>query len=180
MSRIGKVPIAIPKGVDVTLTPSGVKVKGPKGQLSIEHRGRVTVTREGDTLHVARHDDERQSRAYHGLYQRMIRGMVIGVTQQYKKDLEIQGGGWRAAMENKRLVLNVGHSHPIYFDAPPGITITCPKQTQITVEGVDKQVVGQVAADIRNFRPPEPYNGKGIRYVGEYVRQKEGKKAGAK
>jgi len=179
MSRIGKIPIPIPKGVDIQLSPSRVSVKGPKGQLALDYRGRVAITREGDELHLKRADDERQRKAYHGLYQRLISNMIKGVTDQFKKELEIVGVGYRASMEGKRLVLNVGHSHPIYYDPPDGITISCPKPTQITVVGIDKQAVGQVAAEIRRFRPPEPYKGKGIRYLGEYIRLKEGK-AGAK
>ncbi len=179
MSRIGKLPIAIPKGVEVQLTPDQVSVKGPKGKLDLEYRGRVTIKREGDALLVTRHGDDRQHRAYHGLYQRLISNMIKGVTDQFKKELEIVGVGYRASMEGKRLVLSVGHSHPIYFTPPDGVTLACPKPTQITVSGIDKQAVGQAAAEIRRFRPPEPYKGKGIRYLGEYIRLKEGK-TGAK
>ncbi len=179
MSRIGKIPITIPKGVDVHYTPTIVTVKGPKGKLELTYHSRVTITREGDQLRLARHSDQRQHRAYHGLYQRLISNMIKGVTEMYAKELEIVGVGYRAQMEGKRLVLNVGHSHAIYYTPPEGIVISTPKPTQITVAGIDKQAVGETAAEIRRFRPPEPYKGKGIRYTGERVKLKEGK-AGAK
>ncbi len=180
MSRIGKIPLQTPKGVDVNITPERVTVKGPKGQLSFDYHGRVKITREGDLLHVERPNDELQSRAYHGLYQRLLRNLLLGVTQGFRKELEIVGVGYRCGMEGKRLTLNVGHSHTIYYDPPEGITLSTPKQTSIVVEGADKQKVGQVAAEIRRFRPPEPYKGKGIRYAAERVRTKVGKKTGAK
>jgi large subunit ribosomal protein L6 len=177
VSRIGKLAIALPKGVDVKVEGPRVNVKGPKGTLSVDTVGRVNVKVEDGKVTVARFDDERQSRAYHGLYQRLIANSVAGVTKGYRKELEIQGVGYRAAVQGKKLTLALGYSHPIEFDPPAGITITSAKQTEIVIEGADKQQVGQVAADIRNFRPPEPYKGKGIRYKGEFVRRKVGKKA---
>ena len=179
MSRIGKYPVPIPKGVEVTITETQVSVKGPKGKLDLDYHGRVDILKEGDQLLVKRHSDQKQDRAFHGLYQRLLSNMVKGVTEGFTRGLEIVGVGYRAQMEGNRLVLNVGHSHPVYYTPAEGIVIACPKPTQITVSGVDKQVVGQTAAEIRRFRPPEPYKGKGIRYAGEHIRLKEGK-AGAK
>ena len=179
MSRIGKVPVKLPIGVDVSLSEGNVTVKGPKGSLSLKLHERVKVEKTQDEIRVARHDDDRRSKAFHGLYQRLIANMVKGVTQGYQKDLEIIGVGYRAQMEGKKLVLQVGFSHPITFLPPPGITLETPKPTSIVVKGIDKQQVGEVAATIRKYRPPEPYKGKGIRYVGEYVRKKVGK-TGAK
>jgi len=176
VSRIGNVPIEIPQGVDVKVTPEmALTVKGPKGQLELNTQNQVTVKVEDNAVHVARHSDAKQDRAYHGLYQRLITNMVIGVTEGFKKELEIQGVGYRVQKSGKGLELNLGYSHPIQFDAPDGITLDAPEQTQIVVEGVDKQQVGQVAAKIRGLRPPEPYKGKGVRYKDEYVRRKVGK-----
>ena len=176
MSRIGNVPIEIPQGVDVKITPEmALTVKGPKGQLELDTKNQVAVKVEDNAVHVARHSDGKNDRAYHGLYQRLITNMVIGVTQGFKKELEVQGVGYRVQKSGKGLELNLGYSHPIQFDAPDGITLDAPEQTQIVVEGVDKQQVGQVAAKIRGLRPPEPYKGKGVRYKDEYVRRKVGK-----
>jgi large subunit ribosomal protein L6 len=175
MSRIGKLPIPIPKGVEVTLTPTSISVKGPKGQLDLEHHGRVSVAREGDSLVLQRPDDQRQHKAYHGLYQRLVANMIKGVTEQFKKALEIQGVGYRAEMADTRVKISVGYSHPIFYTPPDGITLSCPKPTEIHIIGIDKQKVGQAAAEIRRFRPPDPYKGKGIRYAGEYIKLKEGK-----
>lgn len=180
MSRIGKLPIPLPKGVDVKIEGPQVTVKGPKGTLAVDTRGRVEVKVENGRILVARHDDARQSRAYHGLYQRLIANSVTGVTKGYRKELEIQGVGYRAAVQGRKLTLALGYSHPIEFDPPAGITISSAKQTEIVIEGADKQQVGQVAANIRSLRPPEPYKGKGIRYKGEYVRRKVGKTGAAK
>ncbi len=180
MSRIGKLPIAIPSGVQVNVTPTQVSVKGPKGTLKVETRGHVDVKIEDGKIVVLRWNDQRQSRAYHGLYQRLIQNSVTGVTTGYKKELEIQGVGYKAAVQGKKLVLNLGHSHPIEVDPPSGITLSAPKPTEVIIEGIDKQLVGQVAANIRGHRPPEPYKGKGVRYKGEYVRRKVGKTSGKK
>jgi large subunit ribosomal protein L6 len=177
MSRIGKIPVNVPKGVTVTIKPTEVSVKGPKGTLSVPHLGRVEVTQSGDQLIVKRFDDSRQSRAYHGLYQRLIRNCVVGVTDGYAKELEIQGVGYRAALQGKDLNLSLGYSHPTVYKAPAGITFTVPKPTSVIVAGHDKQIVGQVAAEIRQIRPVEPYQGKGVRYLGERVIRKAGKSA---
>jgi large subunit ribosomal protein L6 len=179
VSRIGKVPVKLPKGVDVTLSNESITVKGPKGSLSLKLNEHVQIEKAQDEVRVKRQDDERTTKAFHGLYQRLIASMVKGVTQGYQKELEIIGVGYRAQMEGKKLVLQVGYSHPISFVPPPGITVETPKPTSIVVKGIDKQQVGQVAATIRKYRPPEPYKGKGIRYSGEYVRKKVGK-TGAK
>lgn len=179
MSRIGKVPIAIPGGVEFKLDRNEAIVKGPKGQLSLMVPGRVSVERQEGAVVVKRHGDDKQAKAYHGLVQRMLRNMVIGVTEGFKKELEIQGVGYRAAMENGKLTLSLGYSHPVVYDAPEGITFEVPKPTSVIVSGYDKQKVGQVASEIRGLRPPEPYKGKGVRYLGEKVRRKVGK-TGAK
>ena len=177
MSRIGKQPIPIPQGVQVALEDHTVSVRGPKGELTHTWPQRITVTRDGDVLHVERPSDAKQDKAYQGLVQRLISNMVRGVTEGFRKELEIQGVGYRAEMQAKTLVMQLGFSHEIRYDAPQGITISTPRQTAIVVEGVDKQRVGQTAAEIRHWRPPEPYKGKGIRHVGEHVRRKAGKRA---
>ncbi len=179
MSRVGKIPVKLPKDVDVTLSEGTVIVKGPKGSLSLKLHEHVQVEKAPGEIRVKRHDDNRRSKAFHGLYQRLITSMVKGVTQGYQKDLELIGVGYRAKMEGEKLTLQVGYSNPISFVPPPGITVETPKPTSIVVKGIDKQQVGQVAATIRKYRPPEPYKGKGIRYAGEYVRKKVGK-TGAK
>ena len=179
MSRIGKVPVQIPKGVDVKIDRNEVKVKGPKGELSFTSPSRVTVEREDGAVVVRRHGDDKQAKAYHGLAQRIIRNMVIGVTEGFRKELEIQGVGYRAAAEGQKLTLQLGYSHPIVYDIPKTMKVETPKPTSIILSGFDKQEVGQVASEIRGFRPPEPYKGKGIRYAGEHVRRKVGK-TGAK
>jgi len=178
MSRIGKVPVPLPKGVDVKIDKNEIKVKGPKGELNLVYPQRVTVKQEDGAVHVVRHGDDKQSRAYHGMVQRLVRNMVLGVTEGFKKELEIQGVGYRAAMEGTKLNLSVGFSHPVSFEPPKGVTIEVPKPTTVVVSGYDKQKVGQIAAEIRNVRPPEPYKGKGIRYAGEVVRRKVGKTSG--
>lgn len=176
MSRIGKIPINIPAGVDVKLSPGAeLFVKGPKGTATLIYHGHVDVKQDGASLLVFRHSDESQDRAYHGLYQRLIGNMVKGVTIGFSKELELVGVGYRAAMDGKTLVLNLGFSHEIRFEPPIGIALAAPKPTTIIVTGVDKQQVGQAAAEIRAFRPPEPYKGKGIRYTGEHIRRKVGK-----
>ncbi len=179
MSRIGKVPIPVPQGVDVKIDKNEVTVKGPKGLLQLVTSPRVSVTREDGALVVVRHGDDKAAKAFHGTTQRLIRNMVIGVTDGFKKDLEIAGVGYRAAMDITRLSLALGFSHPVVFEVPEGIKIEVPKPTTVVITGYDKQRVGQVAAVIRSFRPPEPYKGKGIRYSDEVIRRKAGK-TGAK
>ena len=175
MSRVGSNPIALPDGVDVTVATEGVTVKGPKGTLTATFRNRITVVVEDRVVKLSRSDDERESRALHGLSRALLANMVVGVTDGYRKELRTEGVGYRAKLQGKRLELQVGFSHPVHIEAPEGITIEVPEQTRIIVSGIDKQKVGQLAAEIRQVRPPEPYKGKGIRYVGEYVRRKAGK-----
>ena len=178
MSRIGKQPITIPAGVDVTLDGSRVTVKGPKGTLEHEAPESITITREGADLIVTRPDDARQNRALHGLTRSLVANMVYGVSEGYFRDLEIVGVGYRAIAQGpSKLELQLGFSHPVHFDAPEGITFEVPQATKITVRGFDKQLVGQVAANIRKIRKPEPYKGKGIRYADERVLRKAGKSA---
>jgi large subunit ribosomal protein L6 len=178
MSRIGRKPISIPSGVTVTVDGSTVKVKGPKGELSRTFEPSMKVRQEGTELLVERPNDEKREKALHGLTRALLSNMVTGVTEGFKKTLEIIGVGYRAEKKGKNLVVNVGYSHPVNYPEPEGITLTTPAPTTIVVEGVDKQKVGQVAAELREFRPPEPYKGKGIRYQGEQVRRKAGKTAG--
>jgi len=178
MSRIGKMPIPVPSGVDVTIDGSHVTVKGPKGTLEHDTPDAITIAREGDELIVTRPDDERQNRALHGLTRSLVANMVIGVSEGFVRELEIVGVGYRAAAAGpQRLEIQVGYSHPVNVDAPDGIEFEVPAPTRITVRGFDKQLVGQVAADIRKIRKPEPYKGKGIRYANEQVRRKAGKSA---
>jgi large subunit ribosomal protein L6 len=175
MSRIGKSPIALPSGVDVSVAGSSVTVKGPKGSLDRVIDERITVAVEDGTVSLERSDDERESRALHGLYRSLINNMVVGVSEGYSKELQAVGVGYRAALQGKRLELLVGFSHPVYIEAPDGIDFEVPEPTKIIVSGIDKELVGQTAANIRRVRPPEPYKGKGIRYVDEHVRRKAGK-----
>jgi large subunit ribosomal protein L6 len=176
MSRIGKAPITVPSGVDVTIDAGGVTVKGPKGTLSRTVPADITVRSEGDTLLVERPDDEREHRALHGLTRSLVNNMVVGVTDGFAKELEIIGVGYRAEAQGPtKLRLALGFSHPVIVDAPEGITFEVPVQTRIVVRGIDKELVGQVAADIRSIRKPEPYKGKGVRYLGEKVLRKAGK-----
>ena len=178
MSRIGQQPITVPSGVDVTISGVNVAVKGPKGQLALDVVGDVTVTRDGDTLLVERADDARGNRSLHGLQRTLIANMVTGVSEGFSKDLEIVGVGYRAQAQGPdKIEVLVGFSHPVYVQAPAGVTFEVPQPTRITVRGFDKQLVGQVAADIRKLRKPEPYKGKGIRYAGERVQRKAGKSA---
>jgi large subunit ribosomal protein L6 len=178
MSRVGKEPIPIPSGVDVTLEDGKVAVKGPKGELSQTTPTQITITQDGDQLVVTRPNDERENRALHGLVRALINNMVVGVSEGFVRELEIVGVGYRAtAQGSNRLELQVGFSHPVHIDAPEGITFEVPQPIRITVRGCDKQLVGQVAADIRKIRKPEPYKGKGIRYAGERVLRKAGKSA---
>ena len=175
MSRIGKLPIPIPKGVEVKLNEETVEVKGPKGTLTRSLPPRVTVKEEDGMIIVNRHNDHRSSRAMHGLTRALINNMVVGVTQGFKKELKVQGVGYRAVLEGKKLKLELGYSHPIYYEFPEGIDITVDRDV-VAVSGADKEKVGQTAAEIRAFRKPEPYKGKGVRYIDEYVRTKVGKR----
>jgi large subunit ribosomal protein L6 len=178
MSRIGKQPITLPSGVDVTIDDRHVVVKGPRGTLEHDVPETITVARDGDDLVVTRPDDERQNRSLHGLTRSLVANMVTGVSQGFTRDLEIVGVGYRAVAQGPtKLELQLGFSHPVTVDAPDGITFEVPAPTRITVQGADKQLVGQVAADIRKIRKPEPYKGKGIRYSDERVLRKAGKSA---
>jgi large subunit ribosomal protein L6 len=177
MSRIGKSPIQIPAGVSVSLSPGRVMVNGPLGELSQTVPQRMTIEQKDAELLVARPTERGDDRALHGLTRSLVANMVEGVTKGFEKTLEIQGVGYRAAMRGADLELNVGFSHPVVKKAPDGITFEVPAPTQVIVKGIDKQKVGQVAAEVRAVRPPEPYKGKGIRYAGEYVRRKVGKRA---
>jgi len=177
MSRIGRSPIELPAGVSVSISPGRVMVNGPLGELAQEVPSRMTIEQSDGTITVTRPTDRGQDRALHGLTRSLVANMVEGVTKGFEKRLEIQGVGYRASMRGTALELNVGFSHPVVKDAPDGITYEVPTQTEIVVKGIDKQKVGQIAAEIRKVRPPEPYKGKGIRYQGEYVRRKVGKRA---
>jgi large subunit ribosomal protein L6 len=175
MSRIGKMPVTLPSGVDVKVDGPVITVKGSKGELRREFNDRISFQLADGVLTVMRPDDSRESRALHGLSRALVANMVVGVSEGYTKTLEIQGVGYRAALKGSDLELQVGYSHPVVVEAPTGISFDVPEPTRITVSGIDKEQVGQVAADIRKVRPPEPYKGKGIRYAGEYVRRKAGK-----
>ncbi|MCD8316500.1 MAG: 50S ribosomal protein L6 [Eggerthellaceae bacterium] len=175
MSRIGKLPVTIPAGVDVTIDGSTVTVKGPKGELVRTFPSIISITKDGDTLLVTRPNDTREAKSYHGLTRTLLANMVQGVSQGYSKKLQLVGVGYRATLKGRDLELSLGYSHPVDISAPEGITFEVPSQTEIIVSGASKEQVGQVAADIRKWRKPEPYKGKGIRYEGEYVRRKVGK-----
>ena len=177
MSRIGKAPITVPSGVEVSIQGRQVAVKGPKGELDIEVPVDITVRQDGEEILVERSDDERRNRALHGLTRSLVNNMVLGVSEGFSKELEIVGVGYRAAAKGSALELQLGFSHPVNVEAPDGITFDVPEPTRIIVSGIDKQVVGQVAADIRSYRKPEPYKGKGVRYLGEHVARKAGKAA---
>jgi large subunit ribosomal protein L6 len=179
VSRVGKKPISIPSGVQVGVDGSRIKVKGPKGELQREIDSRMSVAVADGTLVVNRSSDSKFYKAMHGLYRSLINNMVVGVTRGFEKKLEIVGVGFKAEMKNKRLTLQIGYSHPIIFVPPPDINIVCESPTMIAVSGVDKELVGQIAAKIRSFRPPEPYKGKGIKYIDEVIRRKAGKTAGS-
>ena len=178
MSRIGKAPIELPSGVEVTTEGNVVVVKGPKGSLRQEIDPRVSLSIDDGVVSVFRDNDDREVRALHGLYRALIANMVIGVSTGYSKELQAVGVGYRGALKGNTLELQVGYSHPVAIEAPEGITFEVPEPTKFIISGLDKQLVGQVAANIRAVRPPEPYKGKGIRYADEYVRRKAGK-AGA-
>jgi len=176
MSRIGKAPVNLPSGVEVSVAERTITVKGPKGTLSRELPGEIEVSVDGGVLTCTRPNDERRNRAQHGLTRSLVNNMVLGVTEGFKKNLEIIGVGYRAEAQGPgALRLNLGFSHPVNVTAPDGITFEVPVPTQIVVNGIDKEVVGQVAADIRSIRKPEPYKGKGVRYAGERVLRKAGK-----
>ena len=178
MSRIGKMPIAIPAGVTVDFKDGIVTVKGPKGTLTREIVGNIAMEMEGTNLVLKAMDDKADTNAKHGLYRALVNGMVTGVSAGFVKALEVKGVGWKAAVQGNKLVLNIGFSHPVEVVAPAGITFECPSLTEVNVCGINKEVVGQVAANIRALRKPEPYHGYGIRYKGENVEHKEGKTSG--
>ena len=177
MSRIGRKPITVPAGVTVTVEPEVVRVNGPRGTLEERKHRDITIREDGDTLLVERPTDRGEHRALHGLYRSLVANMVEGVTAGFTKTLEIQGVGYRAALKGRDLELALGYSHPVSIKAPEGIEFEVPQPTRVIVKGISKQLVGEVAANIRKQRPPEPYKGKGIRYEGEYVARKVGKRA---
>jgi large subunit ribosomal protein L6 len=176
MSRTGKKPIAAVSGVTVTVADRTVTAKGPKGELSLTLMDIVNVKQDNGAIFVEPANDSKEARAAWGTTRALINNMVLGVNKGFEKKLQIQGVGYRAAMQGKDLKLSLGFSHEVLFETPAGVTIAAPTQTEVTVTGADKQLVGQVAANIRSWRPPEPYKGKGVRYVGEYIARKEGKK----
>ncbi len=175
MSRIGNKPITVPEGVEVTLNKHHITVKGPKGTLERDLHKNMTVTLEGNTIHVTRPNDEAENRSLHGLTRTLINNMIEGVTHEFKRELEINGVGYRAQKQGNKLVMNLGYSHTVEMDPPEGITFDLVDANHITVRGIDKEVVGQTAAVIRTKRPPEVYRGKGIKYAEEHIRRKEGK-----
>jgi large subunit ribosomal protein L6 len=179
MSRIGKQPIELPAGVEVSIEGQTVRVKGPKGELAQTLSEYVSVRQEGGQVLVERVDDTREARSFHGLARTLVFNMVVGVNEGFSKSLEIVGVGYRAALKGNDLEMQLGYSHPVLIKATDGISFEVPQPTRIKVSGIDKQKVGQVAADIRKWRKPEPYKGKGIRYEGEHVRRKLGKAAGS-
>ena len=176
MSRIGKKPVPLVKGTSATISGQTVEVKGPKGTRSFTASDDVTLTIEGETIKVTPRGLSKRARAQWGMSRSMIANLVTGVTAGFRKEMEIQGVGYRAAMKGRDLQLQLGFSHEVIFEVPEGVTVAAPKQTEISVEGIDQQLVGQVAANIRAWKKPEPYKGKGIRYKGEFVFRKEGKK----
>ena len=180
MSRIGRMPIHLPAGVEVTVGENNVvTVKGPKGTLTQALYPTMKIQQEGDVLHVTRPSDEQEDRALHGLTRSLLHNMVVGVTEPFKKELQVNGVGYRVAKEGKKLVMNIGYSHQVTMEEPEGITIEVPNPNSIVIIGCDKQQVGQFAAEVREKRPPEPYKGKGIKYADEVIRHKVGK-TGAK
>ncbi|MEM1252011.1 MAG: 50S ribosomal protein L6 [Cyanobacteria bacterium P01_H01_bin.21] len=175
MSRIGKKPVPVPSGVTVSIDAQSVVVKGPKGELSRVLPGEVNIAQEGEEVVVTRQDDSRTARARHGLSRTLIANMVEGVSKGFEKRLEIKGVGYRASIKGKTLTMNLGYSHPVEFEPPAGIEFKVESNTNVIVSGIDKELVGTIAAKIRDARPPEPYKGKGVRYLGEMVRRKAGK-----
>ncbi len=178
MSRVGRKPIEIPSGTKIEIKDNLIEVEGPRGKLSLSLHPLIKIKKENGILRVERLSEEKKVRAIHGLTRSLISNLVIGVTQGFKRELEVVGIGYSARMEGKRLLLQVGYSHPVYYEAPEGISLNVRREKNfvITVEGIDKQKVGEVAAEIRRIRPPEPYKGRGIRYIGEHIRLKAGKK----
>lgn len=176
MSRVGRLPVALPSGVDIKIDGSHVKVKGPKGELEFSFSPKIEILLNENEIQVNRPSDVREMRSLHGTTRALIQNMIIGVTDGFQKELQLVGVGYRANMEGKNLVLNVGYSHPVVVEPPQGITFEVGERNQqVFISGIDKQSVGQVAADVRKIRPPEPYKGKGIRYKDEYIRRKAGK-----
>lgn len=178
MSRIGKKPINIPAGVTVNINGQVVKVKGPLGELQTTVHPNINIKMENNSISVSRPDDQKENRALHGLTRSLLQNMIIGVTEGYKKVLDIVGVGYKAELKGTNLLVTIGYSHPIYFIPPAGVKIETPTPTQIIISGIDKQLVGQVASKIRSFRKPEPYKGKGIKYSDEQIIRKAGKTAG--
>lgn len=175
MSRIGLKPITIPAGVDVNVNGTTVTVKGPNGTLSMDAHPNMTVSIEGSEVIVSRPNDDKENRSLHGLTRTLIHNMIVGVTEGFKKNLEVNGVGYRVQMQGNNLVMNLGFSHQFTMEAPEGIKVECPSANAIVISGADKQMVGQFAAQVREKRPPEPYKGKGIKYAEEHIRRKEGK-----
>ena len=176
MSRIGKRPVALPKGVTAKVEGQTVEIKGPKGTRSFTATDDVTITLEGEEITVKPRGDSKRARQQWGMSRTMVANLVTGVTEGFKRELELVGVGYRAQMQGQAVQLSLGYSHPVVFEAPEGITLSVPKNTEIVVEGIDQQLVGETAANLRKWRRPEPYKGKGIRYKGEYIFRKEGKK----
>ena len=175
MSRIGKIPLPLPKEVKITITPTTVNVEGPKGKLSLSIPNGIRVEQKESALCVSRVNDTKQNKAKHGTIRVLLKNMIVGVTKSHAKSLEIQGLGFRAQASGQKLTMNLGFSHPVEYIVPEGVKVVTPKPNEIKIEGADKIMVGQVAAKIRDIKPPEPYKGKGIRYTGEFVRRKQGK-----
>ena len=181
MSRIGKMAITVPAGVEVTIADGNVvTVKGPKGTLTSTFHHAMIIKKEGNEIHVSRPDDAHENKSLHGLTRTLINNMILGVEKGYSKELEVNGVGYRASKEGNKLVLNIGYSHPVTMEEPEGINVEVPAPNKIIVNGIDKQKVGQFAANVRGKRPPEPYKGKGIKYTTEVIRRKEGKAGGKK
>ena len=178
MSRIGKLPIAVPKGVTVELSEDAISAKGPKGNLSVAIPPLVNINQEDGTLTVSRANDDQSSRAMHGLARTLINNLVTGVNTGFSRAIEINGVGYTVETKGNYVVFNLGYSHPIYYEVPEGVSVTLDGKTKLTVSGADKQAVGSSAAKIRSFRPPEPYKGKGVKYVDEIIRRKDGKSGG--
>jgi len=176
MSKIGKRPVAIPSGVTATVTGQTIKVKGPKGELSVVLNDNVAPKLDKNQITFEKKGEEKQDQASWGLYRSLVNNIVTGVSKGFERKLEITGVGYRAAMQGKNLTLSLGYSHDVVYQVPAGVTIVTPKPTEIVISGIDKQVVGQVAAEIRGYRKPEPYKGKGVKYEGEFIFRKEGKK----
>ncbi|MGE4484221.1 MAG: 50S ribosomal protein L6 [Oscillospiraceae bacterium] len=176
MSRIGRAPITVPAGVDVKIDAANtITVKGPKGTLTKTLHPAISVNIDGGIINVTRPNDEKESRSLHGLTRTLVSNMIVGVTEGFKKELDVNGVGYRAAKEGKKLVMNLGYSHQVFVEEIPGITVDVPNPNRVVINGSDKQMVGQFAADVRSKRPPEPYKGKGIKYADEVIRRKEGK-----